>query len=200
MNRSGRSALPPGSCKNRSYGAHPRSTVCPCCDLADDLQPQILCIVWLAGDIILPKLPSRSIGHRTTKLGLEQLGGSAPMWREINEETRGGFSRDHLYQQQRHGPLRPSPEIRDSLSKNSFPGRTMFCDMYPTKSPGPPVSADPRGPGKSCPWRCLRFGTTDALHKVHLHRVAFGWRPDRGRHQGSSMVGLNASILLHPRG
>lgn len=126
MNRFGRSALPSGSCKNRSYGAHPRSTVCPCCDLADDLQPQILCIVWLAGDIILPKLTSPSIGHRTTKLGLEQLDGSAPMWREINEKRVEAFrvttstnSRDTA--RSGHPPKSGTP-----YQRTAFPGERYF--------------------------------------------------------------------------
>lgn len=172
------------------------SPFCPCCDLTDALQPQILCIVWLAARIIYLRTLAPKIGHTRKKdRETRETIASAPMWRE---EGRGGFSRDHLSQAGKPRPARKLPRTRTSYQRTAFPRERCFVMCILPTSPEPP--ADVRGPGKSCPLRCLRIGTTDALHKVHLHGVAFGWRPDRGRHQGSAMVGLNGSTLLHPGG
>ena len=90
--------------------------------------------------------------------------------------------------------------IQELLSESSFAARTMFCDSYRSRSPGRQRCR--RGITRqklpSTPPRWPRAGTLTSWMQTDLHEVTFGWRPDRGRHQVSKMVGSSRVDAVNP--
>jgi hypothetical protein len=155
----------------------------------DDLQPQILCILWLNARNALGSIYQlTSIARDRTRRNLRGEG-------SVSEA-----SRDHHLGQN----LRPAQgaAIQELLSANSFAARTTFCDSYRSRSPGRQLCRRgiPRQELPSTPSRWPRAGTLTSWMQTDLHEVTFGWRPDRGRHQVSTMVGSTRVDTVNPGG
>lgn len=155
----------------------------PCCDLLIDLQPQISCMLWLdARDV--SKVRTTGNGAR---LELGRRAGRARRRRASRDRLTGDFAR----------PAQASQKT-NSYQRTAATG-TMIRDLYRSQIPGTSALQIRAREAKTAlhRWTDVQTGTLTACMRLHLHGVAFGWRPDRGRHQGSAMVGLKA---LHPGG
>lgn len=150
---------------------------------ADDLQPQILCILWLDA----PNVPGNRLSSTCC-----QVASTTPK-QGVRKKEASPASRDHLHN-------RLSTMDEDSrgllLKQSAASARKTFCDLYHSQIPGR-SALQATGKTALCEERRPRPGTLTA---DVLHEVAFGCRPDRRRHEGSMLVGSSPVDALHPGG
>jgi hypothetical protein len=152
---------------------------------ADDLRPQILCILWLDAsngpwESTLEHMLRCS--EHNTKQG-------------VRKKEPSPASRDHLHTL----PPPRTETVEEALGisyQRAAAARTTFCDLYHSQIPGR-SALQATGKAALCEERRPRAGTLTAYV---LHGVASGCRPDRRRHQGSLLVGSSPVDALHPGG